>query len=82
MENIFGILAGAFGISSLIPQVYKSYKTKQTRDLSSKTFVLIAIGNLLWMIHAIVRKDAVLFITNLIAVGLALAIVVAKLKYK
>ncbi len=82
MKNIFGILAGAFGIYSLVPQVYKCYKTKSTRDLASKTFIFISVGNILWILHAVVREDVILFFTNLIAFGLAIAIVVAKFKYK
>lgn len=71
MNNIFGIIGGIFGISSLIPQVFKSYRTRKTRDISGKTFLFIAISNSFWMVHGLLQGDWVLFGANIIAVSLA-----------
>jgi MtN3 and saliva related transmembrane protein len=35
----------------LLPQLYKTYKTKSVKDLSLYTLLLILINNLLWLIH-------------------------------
>ncbi len=82
MENIFGIIGGIFGISSLIPQAMKSYKTKKTRDLSKHTFIFIAICNSFWLVHGLIRGDMVLVLTNAVAVMLAISIVSMKHRYK
>lgn len=81
MEQIFGVMGAFFGISSLIPQAFKSYKTKKTRDLSRNTFLFIAIGNTCWMIHGYIRHDMILFVANAIAVSFAVYIVAAKRRY-
>ena len=41
LANIFGTIAGILTSIRLIPQVYKSIKTKHTRDLSTAFLVII-----------------------------------------
>ena len=45
--EFIGLLAGFFSIVGLIPQVYKSYKTQHTRDLSLKWLMLSVVAHIL-----------------------------------
>ena len=45
--EFIGLLAAIFYIIGLMPQVYKSYKTKHTRDISLKWLILSMIAHVL-----------------------------------
>ena len=50
---IIGIVAGLCTTGSLLPQVIKTHRTKQTRDLSLGMFSLLAFGVGLWCIYGV-----------------------------
>jgi len=67
IENFMIFLASIAGLLVLLgflPQVIKSYKTKQMDDVSSFLMILIAVGMFLWIIYGIYRKDPTIIGTN------------------
>ncbi len=81
MTNIFGIIGGILGISSQIPQLIKSLRTKETKDLSKRTYIMLIACNALWIAHGFARGDMVIAITNSIAIIFPIGVLIAKLKY-
>lgn len=81
MTNIFGLIGGSLGIISFIPQIIKSYRSKQTRDLSARMFSLLVVGNILWIIHGTIHQDFALILTNSIAMGMTLSVLIMKLRF-
>ncbi len=66
----------------LIPQTIKSLKTKETKDVSLFTFLIIMGASSSWIIHGIYRSDIAIIIANTIAFISATIIVILKLAYK
>lgn len=67
---------------SFVPQVIKVVQTKDTKSISLVMYLMSCTGIFLWMIHGLMIKDSALFYANLITFGLAMIILVYKLKYK
>jgi MtN3 and saliva related transmembrane protein len=81
MTAYLGYLAGALTVVSLWPQVLRAWRTKQTKDLSIRTFVLLITAGVLWITYGILITDWPVIATNAGMVVLNGAILVAKLKY-
>ena len=80
--EILGIIAGCLSCLTFIPQVYQTWKTKATKDISLPTFVIAALSCVLWLIYAInVNLFSVIF-TNTIVLVLTLLMIYFKLRYK
>ena len=77
-----GYLAGAILAVALIPQVYKSYKTKSTTDISLAWSVILVIGLSLYLVYGIGIKQMPIIVMNTIEDLLAISLVIAKFIYK
>lgn len=51
MYEVFGYLASVFATFAFAPQVIKTVRTKQTRDLSLFMLILSLSGNICWLIN-------------------------------
>ncbi|MFN2397635.1 MAG: SemiSWEET family sugar transporter [Gemmatimonadaceae bacterium] len=77
-----GYFAGLLTVSAFLPQVIRTWQTRQTRDLSLGMFALLATASTLWMIYGIVTVDWPVVLTNGGMVALNGALMVAKLRYR
>jgi len=77
-----GLAAGLFTTASLLPQVIKSVRTKSTKDISLGMFALISIGNLLWFVYGLLRRDIPVIAANLVTFSLAVTVILLKLRQK
>jgi MtN3 and saliva related transmembrane protein len=84
--NMFLIFISWFAVImssiQLIPQTMKALKTKETKDISLLTFVIIMAASGSWIIHGIAKHDTAIIVANTIAFVSATTIVGLKLKYK
>jgi MtN3 and saliva related transmembrane protein len=78
--NTIGIVAGILVMSSSMPQIIKSYKTKKMSDLTIYLMSLIASGLFLWIIYGLIRSDLVIIGTN--AAGLCLNVTLLAMKFR
>ena len=77
-----GYLAGGLTVVSLIPQVLRVWRTRKTKDLSIRTFVLLIVAGLLWITYGVLASDWPVIATNGGMVLLNGAILGAKILYK
>jgi len=66
MENttVFGTIAGLFGTCSMIPQIIKIIRTRNTQGISLYYWLGALIGTSCWVAHAIIVKDVQVMLTN------------------
>lgn len=81
MIHYLGYVAGTLTVVSFIPQVYRTWKTKHTKDLSFGMFAMLVTACSLWAIYGIIIKDWSVILTNLGMVALNGAIGVAKFRF-
>jgi MtN3 and saliva related transmembrane protein len=79
--DVIGYIAGFLTLTSLIPQIIKSWKTKSTKDISLLRYIIYIIGIIMWLIYGIVLTNGPMIITNSISLTLASSILFLKLKY-
>ncbi len=79
--SIVGLLAEVLLIISQLPQIYKSFKTKSTKDLSLATISLVTAGIVLWVIYGLLKPDPVIVIANAMSLVAFGAILYAKIKF-
>ena len=77
-----GYAAGALTVFSLLPQVLRTWRTKRTKDLSIRTFLLLITAGLLWVTYGVLASDWPVIATNVGNILLNGAILVAKLRYR
>ena len=77
-----GLLAATITTVSFLPQVIKSLKTRETRDISLATYIILVIGLALWLLYGFLIKDLPLITANIVTLMLAGLILFLKIKHK
>lgn len=79
--TIIGLIAGACTTISFLPQVFKIYRTRETRGLSLGMYIILCVGISLWVVYGILSKSLPVIIANSIVFFLCIWIVIMKIKY-
>ena len=80
--EIIGLLAAFITTASFLPQVFKTYKTKDTSGLSLTMYIAFFIGIVLWLIYGIHLNSLPMILANAITAMLSLFLIIMKLKHK
>lgn len=80
--EILGMLAAIITTAAFLPQVYKTWKTKDTKSLSLTMYGSFFIGVSLWIVYGFYLESMPMIIANGITAISALVLVGLKLKYK
>ncbi|ARV16928.1 hypothetical protein BTO07_13645 [Polaribacter sp. SA4-12] len=81
-NEIIGLVAAVLTTASFLPQVFKTYKTKDTSGLSLTMYIVFFIGVVLWSVYGIYINSLSIILANSITAILALYLIFMKLKYK
>ncbi|KAA3609244.1 MAG: hypothetical protein DWQ05_22385 [Calditrichaeota bacterium] len=76
-----GLFAALCTTAAFLPQAIKTIKTKQTRDLSLRMYILQATGNLTWFIYGMITVNIPIIFADSITSVLVLTILFLKIKY-
>ncbi len=80
--DLLGLVATCFTTSSFVPQVWRTWKTRDVSGISLPTYVIITIGLALWLVYGWLRGDMPLVVANAVMVVLTGAITVMKLRFE
>ncbi|MHA2279953.1 MAG: SemiSWEET family sugar transporter [Promethearchaeota archaeon] len=75
MVELIGYIAGLLTIVSYLPQVIKSWKTRETKDLSLGTGILLASAAISWTVYGTMLSLMPMMITNIIVFLCVLAVI-------
>jgi len=81
-KEIIGFAATVVGTSIMLPQIFKSIKTRSVSDISWGMLVLYFLNCLLWMVYGILIFAIPLMLTNGIALCISVLQITLKIKYK
>lgn len=56
----FGYIALLFALPAFLPQVYKVYKTNNTKSFSSRTVSLFWLAQIFWILHGFQKSDNII----------------------
>ncbi|MDR1236131.1 MAG: hypothetical protein LBJ96_03925 [Holosporaceae bacterium] len=80
-ENLSGIVATVTSIIGLLPQVYKSYRTKSTADISMVMLVNYLICSIAWVAHGLCSGSLFVVYSNVVGTILSGVSVIQKVIY-
>ncbi|CAA7615503.1 SemiSWEET family sugar transporter [Magnetospirillum sp. SS-4] len=78
--DLLGAAAGLLTTASFVPQVLKTLRTRQTRDISLVMWLAFCAGVLLWTVYGFLIEAWPVVITNVPTLALAGTILVVKLR--
>jgi MtN3 and saliva related transmembrane protein len=81
-ETITGIAASVFTSTSLIPQLIKIWKEKQSKDISIVMLAVLFAGLALWVWYGSLKGDLIIIISNAFALLINVLIGILTLYYK
>jgi MtN3 and saliva related transmembrane protein len=79
--EILGLLAATLTTAAFLPQVYKTWKTKDVSSLSLPMFLLFFVGIVLWFIYGLYINSLSLLLGNGITIVSCFLLIYFKLKY-
>jgi MtN3 and saliva related transmembrane protein len=77
-----GLLAAVLTTYSFLPQVYKTWKTKDVSAFSMTTFTLFFIGIVCWLIYGIYKESLSMILANTITMVSSFLILILIYKYR
>ncbi len=80
--TILGLAAATLTTIAALPQIIKTIKLKETKDISLLMYTFLCSGMTLWLIYGIFIQNIPIILANSIALVLNLIVLIFKLKYK
>lgn len=79
--SIIGYVAGTCTTLAFLPQVFRTWQTRSTQDISLGMFSLMVFGIALWLFYGIVIGDWPLIVADGVSLLLAASILWMKVRY-
>jgi len=79
--TLIGLAAAVCTTASYVPQVRKTWRTRETGDLSLRMLVTLAFGLALWCAYGVVRDDPVIVLANGVSLAMLLTLIYWKLRW-
>lgn len=80
--EIIGLIAATLTTSAFVPQVYKTWKTKSTRDISFTMYSAFLFGTMLWLYYGIYHDSLAIILANVVTGLLVVCMLVLKIRHK
>lgn len=76
-----GFTAAFLTTIAFLPQVIQIWKTKSTKDINLKMYVILCTGVFLWILYGILILSWPVIIANVLVLALSSIILIFKVKY-
>ncbi len=80
-QELLGFISGAIMTTSMIPQVWRLFKLKSSREISLPFTLFFLVGTVCWLSYGIVLSLAPVILWNAATLVSACAMVYAKFKF-
>ncbi|MFI1745043.1 SemiSWEET family sugar transporter [Thalassobellus sediminis] len=79
--EIIGFIAAILTTAAFLPQVYKTWKTKDVSGLSLPMLIIFFIGIVGWLIYGILKESPSMIFANSITIVSSFLLLYFKIKY-
>ncbi len=80
--EIIGVIAAILTTSGFLPQIVKTWRTKDVSSLSLPMYITLFTGMILWLIYGIFKESFAIIAANIFTGSLTLLIIFFILKYR
>jgi MtN3 and saliva related transmembrane protein len=77
-----GYLAATLTTGSFVPQAWQTFRTRDVSGISLGMYSVFVVGAALWLTYGLMIAAVPVVIANAVTLGLALAILAMKLRYR
>ncbi|MDP3965889.1 MAG: SemiSWEET family transporter [bacterium] len=81
LTTIFGTLAATTGTCLMLPQLYKTYKTRSVKDVSWGMLIVYFFNGIFWLVYGLLLGATPIILTNSIALVISVAQIILQVKY-
>ena len=81
-SELIGYFAAALTTCSFAPQAWLTFRTRDVRGISLGMYSAFAVGVALWLVYGLLLEAWPIVAANAVTLGLALAILAMKLRYR
>jgi len=79
--EIIGLAAATLTTAAFIPQVIKTWRTKDVSGLSLPMFSMFTLGILLWFLYGVMTHSRPIILANTVTGILSIMLLILKIKY-
>ncbi|MDD7884572.1 SemiSWEET family sugar transporter [Flavivirga sp. 57AJ16] len=79
--EIIGFIAAILTTAAFLPQVYKTWKTKDVSSLSFPMLLIFFVGVLMWLIYGFLKNSTPIIFANTITIVSVFLLVYFKARY-
>lgn len=79
--TIIGFIGASLTTIAFLPQVIQIWKTKSTKDISLKMYIILCAGIFLWLLYGVMILSWPIIVANAIGFISSLIILIFKVKY-
>jgi len=80
--EILGIVAACLVNIASFPQILKTAKTKQVRDISLLFWIILFTGAFLWIVYGILIRGVALILSSVVTCSLCFTMIILILRYR
>ncbi|MFD0798955.1 SemiSWEET family sugar transporter [Maribacter chungangensis] len=80
--ELIGLVAATLTTAAFLPQVYKTWVHKSTRDISLVMYMVLLTGTLLWLFYGVRIASFPIILANSITAVLLFLMLLMKMKYR
>ncbi|SDD84768.1 MtN3 and saliva related transmembrane protein [Pricia antarctica] len=80
--EILGLVAATLTTAAFLPQVFKTWQQKSTKDISLTMYLVMFVGVVLWCMYGILIESFPVTLANALTALLLFTMLLLKLKYK
>ena len=81
MSDLIGMIAGTLTTIAFVPQVWRVWKTKSTRDISLSMYLVFTTGVVFWLAYGLSLGAWPIIVTNLVTLALTGTVLALKLRH-
>lgn len=80
-SDILGYAAATLTTVSFIPQVWRTFRTRDVSGISLRMYSIFTAGIAVWLAYGIVLKETPMMIANSLSLVLACSVLVMRLRF-
>jgi MtN3 and saliva related transmembrane protein len=80
--TLIGLLAGALTTFSWLPQVFRAFRTRSTKDFAWSWFAMFGTGVSVWLIYGFFAAAPAVIAANALTLALVLGLAGLKFRHK
>lgn len=82
ISDLLGYAAGTLTTVALLPQVWRTFRTKDVSGISLRMYSIFTLGVAIWLAYGIVLDELPMILANSVSLVLAFCVLGMKLKFR